>query len=182
MVPVGLRAPGTEGALGNRVSSLFVSLPVAEPDAVVRHVHIRAQTARAKRTGQAAGPAALLSMADLVPPALHLLVARTVLGTRLFNVTVTNVPGPPARLTALGAELREIIPIVPLAAEHTVGVAILSYAGGVVICANCDRDGVTDAGRFSSGVTRTLRELRAAVENYAGDAGPAPDGVAVPRP
>ena len=173
--------PGTGTDLGNRVSSLFIALPVAEPDAVERLAHIRAETDRAKRTGQAAGPAALLALADLAPPALHLVVGRPALGTRLFNVTVTNVPGPQQRLSALGARLREMIPIVPLAAEHAVGVAILSYAGRVVVCANCDRDAVPDAQRLARGSARTLRELRAAADNYPGDPAVSPDGGAAAR-
>jgi diacylglycerol O-acyltransferase len=71
-----------------------------------------------------------------------------VFATRPFNVTVTNVPGPPRTLYALGRELRTIIPLVPLAAEH----AIVSYANDLCIAVNADRDVVRDIDELSSGI------------------------------
>jgi diacylglycerol O-acyltransferase / wax synthase len=157
MVPVNLRMGGER--LGNRVSSLFVPLPVAEPEPLARFHLVRRETAAAKAGRQGAGTQALLSLAELTPPVLHALAARSEVGTRLFNVTVTNVPGPPVTLNALGAPMREANPLVPLAAEHAVGVAVVSYGGGVVLCANCDRDAVPDAGLLGPAMESALRQL-----------------------
>ena len=81
--------------------------------------------------------------------------------TRLFNVTVTNVPGPPFALYALGRELRAIIPLVPLAAEHSVGVAVTSYAGDLCVCVNADRDLVRDVDELIAGIEAELAALEA---------------------
>ena len=89
------------------------------------------------------------------------MVARPVFATRLFNVTVTNVPGPPQALYALGRELRTIIPLVPLAAEHAVGVAITSYAGDLCLCVNADRDLVHDVDELVAGMAEELDALEA---------------------
>jgi diacylglycerol O-acyltransferase len=83
------------------------------------------------------------------------------LAARLFNVTVTNVPGPPRKLYALGRELRTIIPLVPLAAEHAVGVAVTSYAGDLCVCVNADRDLVRDIHELVAGVQEELDALEA---------------------
>jgi diacylglycerol O-acyltransferase len=67
----------------------------------------------------------------LAPPLLHPVLARSTAGARLFNLTITNVPGPTRPLYAFGARLEEVLPVVPLAAHHAVGVALVSYDGKV---------------------------------------------------
>ena len=96
----------------------------------------------------------------LAPPAIHTTIARALYATRLFNVTVTNVPGPQATLYTLGARLREIIPLVPLAAEHAVGVAIFSYDGTVVFGINAAADAVPDVDVLRDGIAAEIGSLR----------------------
>ena len=161
MVPVNVRAPGNGAELGNQVSSLFVALPVDEPTPEERFRRVHAEAGRRKAGHQAAGGRALIELGALAPPVLHSLLARPALVTRLFNVTVTNVPGPPRTLYALGRELRAIVPLVPLAAEHAVGVAITSYAGDLCVCVNADRDLVRDVDEVTAGVEAELADLEA---------------------
>ena len=161
MVPVNLRAPAGGTELGNQVSSLFVDLPVDEPGPEERFRRVRAEAERRKAGHQAAGGRALIELGALAPPVLHAVVARPVFATRLFNVTVTNVPGPPCALYTLGRALRTIIPLVPLAAEHAVGVAITSYAGDLCLCVNADRDLVRDVDEVVVGIEEELAELEA---------------------
>ena len=98
---------------------------------------------------------------------LHAVVARNLYATRLFNVTVTNVPGPQTPLYGFGSRVRDAIPIVPLAAEHNVGVAVLSLDGRVVFCLNCDRDAVPDADVAAQGILEELRALGAIAAAFA---------------
>jgi WS/DGAT/MGAT family acyltransferase len=161
MVPVNLRPAGNGTELGNRVSSLFVTLPVDEPDPAERLYRVHAETRRRKTGHQSAGGRALIELSALTPPVLHALAARPVFATRLFNVTVTNVPGPPHTLYALGRELQTIIPLVPLAAEHAVGVAIVSYANDLCIAVNADRDLVRDIDELISGIETDIAALDA---------------------
>jgi diacylglycerol O-acyltransferase / wax synthase len=161
MVPVSLRPAGGGAELGNRVSTVFVALPVDEPDPAERFRRVHTEAARRKGGHQAAGGRALLELSALAPPALHALVARPGLATRLFNVTVTNVPGPPSTLYALGRELRTIIPLVPLAAAHAVGIAVVSYAGDLCVSVNADRDLVRDVDELIAGVQAELDALEA---------------------
>ena len=64
-----------------------------------------------------------------MPPVLHSFVARSLFATRLFNVTVTNVPGPQIPLYYFGSQIEEIWPLVPIAASHAIGLAVFSYDG-----------------------------------------------------
>ncbi|HLY47690.1 MAG TPA: wax ester/triacylglycerol synthase family O-acyltransferase [Solirubrobacteraceae bacterium] len=159
MVPTNLRDRTERLGLGNRVSSLFVDLPVAEPSAEVRYRKISTSTARLKRSGAAAAASGLIELAALAPPLLRAELGRSLYAKRLFNVTLTNVPGPRDPLYALGAQLREIHPVVPLAAEHTVGVAIFSYHGLVTFGVIADADTTPDIGVLAAGIEEGIEEL-----------------------
>jgi WS/DGAT/MGAT family acyltransferase len=167
MVPMDIRDASDELALGNRVSSLFVELPVAEPDALTRLRKIVEHTGRLKASGAALGAATMIDLAALAPPLLHAALARSLYGTRLFNVTITNVPGPRMPLYAFGARLREVHPVVPLAARHAVGIAIFSYNGGVVLGLNADCDSTPDFDVLGKGVEEGLTELRMLLSSSA---------------
>jgi diacylglycerol O-acyltransferase len=160
MVPVNLPAQ-EDGALGNRVSSLFVALPVAEEDPARRHEEIRRRIAAEEHGRSPEGVRTLLALAEHLPPVLHALGSQSVLGRRLFNVTITNVPGGSETLWAFGAPLVEVIPIVPLAADHGVGVAVISYAGRLTVGVLADRASVPDVDVLVHGIERTLADLRA---------------------
>lgn len=91
--------------------------------------------------------------------ALHATLAGTLFATRLCNVTITNVPGPAVPLYALGSQMREIYGLVPIAADHGLGVAILSYDGRVTFTIDADRTSVPDAHVFRAGIEESLGEL-----------------------
>ena len=103
---------------------------------------------------------------------LHATLARSLFATRLFNVTVTNVPGPQATLYGFGAPLREVFGLVPLAADHDIGIAILSYDGGVTFGVNADRGTAADVDILLGGMRTALDDLgrtaRAARGAHAG--------------
>jgi len=160
MVPVNIRAAAEQLELGNRITSLFAHLPVSVAEPRVRYRRVRAETMRLKASHQAAGSRLLVDVAGLAPPALHSVVAQSLFATRLFNVTVTNVPGSESTLYAFGAPLRRIVPLVPLAAEHAVGIAALSYDGTVFFCVHADRDAAPDVARITVGITAELAALR----------------------
>jgi len=83
-------------------------------------------------------------------------------------VTITNVPGPQQTLYAFGAPLREIHPLVPLAAEHAVGVAALSYDGNVFFGVVADRDTVPDLEVLLSALGASVEELLSAARAEGG--------------
>ena len=83
-------------------------------------------------------------LAGAAPPLLHESIVRMMSASRLFNLTITNVPGPQIPLYALGARLCRIVPLVPLAADHAVGMAIVSYDGELVFGINADHTAMPD--------------------------------------
>ena len=167
MVPMNVRSASEQLALGNRISSLFVELPVAEPDASARLRKIVERTRRLKSSNAALGADTIIDLTALAPPLLHALIARSLYAPRLFNVTITNVPGPQIPLYAFGAALREDHPLVPLAAGHAVGIAIISYNGGVVLGLSADCDSTPDLHVLAVGVEEGFAELRALISSKA---------------
>lgn len=160
MVPVSLRATSETLALGNRVSSLFVELPVAEPNSLERYRKTVAAAGALKRGSQAAGGEALLELAGAAPPVLHAAVARLSFTPRLFNLTITNVRASSTTLYALGAPMRRVIPLVPIFAYHAIGMAVVSYDGEVIFGVNADRGTVPDLDVLEQGIEEALAELR----------------------
>lgn len=173
MVPVNLRTRDDGDELGNRVSSLFVHLPVCEPDPLRRYLVTAGETAQLKAAGEARSGAELLAVAGLAPPLLHSVLARSSMGARLFNLTVTNVPGPPRPLYAFGARMEEVLPLVPLAADHAVGIAVVSYRGRMFFGLSGDARAGADLEVLRDGIEDSIRELRAeARHEHAAAGGP----------
>ena len=161
MVPVNIRQAGDHLSLGNRITSLFVHLPVAVGDPLGRFEATLEEAESLKRGTQAVGGSTLIDVAGAAPPVIHSVIARSLFASRLFNVTVTNVPGRQYPLYAFGARLREVFPLVPIAAEHAVGIAIFSYDGNVVFGINADRDTMPDVELLRDGIEDALDSLLA---------------------
>ncbi len=161
MVPVNIRSAGERLALGNRITSLFVHLPVAEPDPLDRYRRQVEDAEGLKAGSQATGSLAIVNLAGHAPPVLHSFLARGLFATRLFNVTITNVPGPQFPLYAFGSRMQAVWPLVPLAANHAVGLAVFSYDGDLFFCLNADRDSVPDLDVLATGIRRSIEELGA---------------------
>jgi WS/DGAT/MGAT family acyltransferase len=160
MVPVSIRQASEQLALGNRVSSLFVELPIAEPDPLLRYRKTVEAAETLKGGDQAVGTETLIEVAGLAPPLVQSVVARLTFTPRLFNLTITNVPGPQTTLYARGAPMRRVVPLVPIFSGHAVGVAAVSYDGEVTFGLNADRATVPDLDVMSRGIEKSLHELR----------------------
>ncbi len=160
-VPVNIRSEDQEHALGNELTSLFVELPVSEADPIARYRRVVERAEQLKAGSQRVGGKTIVDLADMGPPLAGGLLARSMFGgTRMFNLTITNVPGPRERLYAFGAPLVEILPLVPLFAGHTIGIAVVSYAGQMVFGLNADRMAAPDIAVLAEGIERSFAELR----------------------
>jgi diacylglycerol O-acyltransferase len=159
MVPVGLRQASEALSLGNKVSSLFVDLPIAEPDPLLRYRKIVAATEEVRSGEAVAGTDAAVKLAGLAPSLVQTVVAQLAFMPRLSNVTITAVPLSPITLYALGAPLRRVIPRVPIFSAHALGVAAVSYDDGVFFGLNADRDSVPDLGVMRDGIEDAFRDL-----------------------
>jgi hypothetical protein len=131
-----------------------------EPDAGHRYLLLTAETTDLKGGGRSRGMSEIVTLVGLAPPVLHSILARAAFATRLFNLTVTNVPGPQQPLYAFGARMEEVWPLVPLAAEHSIGVAIVSYDGKVFFGLNGDASVEADLDVATAGIETAIAELR----------------------
>jgi WS/DGAT/MGAT family acyltransferase len=128
MVPVSTRAPEEAAEMGNRISFVFVDLPVGVARTADRLTAVRAATSRFKEQDRAAGGAAILGSLGVLPAALKGRAARLAAAPRMYNLTVSNVPGPRMPVWLRGCALREAVPVIPLSDGHTLSVGIFSYA------------------------------------------------------
>jgi diacylglycerol O-acyltransferase / wax synthase len=161
LVPVSVRTDEQRGEGGNRVSSFLVDLPVGEPDPVVRLSQVSYAMKGHKESGQSVGADVLVALGGFAPPTLHSLGARAANGftRRLFNLVVTNVPGPQFPLYAAGAQLLEMFPVVPLARGQGLSIGLTSYNGRVYYGLNADRDALPDVDVIGSLIEESLAEL-----------------------
>jgi hypothetical protein len=122
-----------------------------------------------KESGQSVGADALVALSGFAPPTLHALGARAANGLtrRLFNLVITNVPGPQYPLYAAGTRLLEIYPVVPLAEGQAVSIGLTSYNGGVYYGLNADRDAMPDVDVLAALIEESLAELLAASDTMA---------------
>ena len=151
LVPVGqLNAEGRD--LGNSVSALFVRLPLGCDDPVDVLMAVSAEVGEEKRRHQALAAASVLRFLEPVPQDLLAKGAGIMHYQPFFNLIVTNVPGPPVPLYALGAKLVEAFPILPLVGNQSLAVAALSYEGQLNLGVLSDPVTCPDAAVFCTGV------------------------------
>lgn len=164
LIPVSVRDATESMALGNRVGGLLASLPVGIGDPAVRLESIAATTARLKTSGEAATTDKLFRAIDLLPPQIARTIASGLDRQPLVNMVVTNIPGPSFPLYALGGRMLEAFPVVPLGANMTLEVAVLSYDGGLNLCVTADRAACPDARIFAAGIEHGFAALHASWE------------------
>jgi diacylglycerol O-acyltransferase / wax synthase len=159
MVPVSVRAESERGALGNRVAAMWAPLPVGLEDPADVHATVAEAMRGLKESGQAVGARALTQLADFAPPTIASQAARLQARQRYFNLVVTNVPGPQFPLYLLGRRMRAIYPVVPLARNQALGIAIMSYNGRLGFGLLADYDALPDLHDVADGLRDAIADL-----------------------
>jgi diacylglycerol O-acyltransferase / wax synthase len=159
LVPVSIRGSHERGALGNRIAVMRGPLPVYVEDPVARLQAVRQAMGELKESKQAVGAEVLSGVQNLAPPTVLAQASRINFSTRLFNLLVTNVPGPQFPLYVLGRKLSEIFPIPFLAGERALAIAIISYDGKVGFGLLGDYDALPDLDVVSEGIEASLAQL-----------------------
>lgn len=160
LVPVSVR-PESGPATGNQIAAFLCDLPVGEPDPVVRLQRVAFEMGQLKSSGQAMGAQALVGLTGFAPPTLHAIGARAASGLtrRVWNLVVTNVPGPQFPLYAGGSRMLAAYPVVPLSKNQAVSIGLTSYDGGVFYGLNADRDAMADVDVLAECIVAALSEL-----------------------
>ncbi|HTW12497.1 MAG TPA: wax ester/triacylglycerol synthase family O-acyltransferase [Solirubrobacteraceae bacterium] len=171
LVPVSVRTADQRGTFGNRLTVMRAPLPVYEGDPVTRLGIVSSAMAGLKESKQAVGAATLVAAGDRLPPTVLAQASRLQFSTRLFNLLVTNVPGPQLPLYVLGRRLRHLFPLAFLPENNALAVAIISYDGLVDYGLLGDHEALPDIDLIARAIAEELAELVDAAENGAVSAG-----------
>ena len=162
LVPVSIRSEDERGNLGNKIAVMRGPLPVYVEDPVRRLRVVSEQMEGLKRSKQALGAEVISRFNDFAPPTLLAQASRVNFSTRLFNLIVTNVPGPQLPLYVLGREMEEIFPVAFLPQNHGLAIAIMSYNGRIGFGLLADYDSMEDVEAIAEGIDSSLAELEEA--------------------
>jgi diacylglycerol O-acyltransferase / wax synthase len=159
LVPVSVRRPDEQLELGNRISTILVRLPLAVEDPGERLELIRAETARLKESEQARATSLIVEATGWTPPTINRLISGALARQLVFNLVVSNVPGPQMPFYLLGRRLAEVYPFVPLSPQdHALSIGVVSYDGGVFFGLAGDRRVMADIDELAVAVDEALVE------------------------
>lgn len=137
---------------------------MGEPNPVLRLQHISHTMAEQLASGHSVAARALLRVGGFAPTTLHALGARATgsFSDRLFNLLITNSPGPQMPMYAGSARMTEMYPVMPLVRNHALAVGVTSYDGAVYFGLNGDRKAMSDVDVLGSMISDSLEELKGA--------------------
>ena len=173
MIPVSVRDPASQGALGNRVSAMLAPLPTSVTDSGLRLqiVHSATQAAKAQ---QAEIPQGLVDqISDFAVPALTARAARVAFATGLlhrlppFNVTISNVPGPNVPVYMCGARLIAHYPVSVVTDGQGLNITLVGYLGQLHFGLVSSRELVPDIDKLAGYLPEELALLAEAAEKRA---------------
>jgi WS/DGAT/MGAT family acyltransferase len=176
LVPVSTRSKDERGDLGNRITVMRGPLPVYIADPIARLRAVKASMDGLKESKQAVGAEVLTGVQSFAPPTILAQASRLNFSTRLFNLIVTNVPGPQLPLYVRGREMHDVFPIAFLPKGHALAVAIMSYNGQMNFGLLADYDAVPDLDRIGDGIEASLAELLALARRRTAPATPSSNG------
>jgi diacylglycerol O-acyltransferase len=161
MVPVNVRVREKDGLSGNRISFMFVNLPCDEPDPARRLQVINAETARRKGHGDAHWVGEALDAVGYLPQPVRDAVAHVLARPSVFNMTVSNIPGPSEPMYMLGCELEEAYPVVPIADGHAMSIGVTTICNRACFGVYADRTALPDSDVLAAAIDDSVRELLA---------------------
>ena len=180
MVPISVRTEELKGSLGNKVASALTTLATDLDDPVERLMAIHNGMLQAKGQQHAIGADTLQNWVEFAAPAVFdravRLYSRTKLADRhrpLFNVTISNVPGPPFPLFVAGAKLVAMYPIGPIFDGGGMNMTVMSYLDTMDFGLNVCPELVPEPWVITDGLHDALEELKKAVDALDSPAEPA---------
>jgi diacylglycerol O-acyltransferase len=182
MVPISVRTEDEKGQLGNKVSSMLTSLATDVDDPIKRLDAIHHGTQVAKEQDKAIGAETLTNWAEFAAPAVAARAARLISRMKvldrlrpIFNVTISNVPGPPFPLYSAGAKMVALYPMGPILDSAALNITVMSYMNAMYIGVVACRDTLPDVDDIATGLNDALEELKKAAGVVTKDVSPAPE-------
>lgn len=178
LVPISIRAGDEESTApgaGNRVAPMLVSLATTVADPLERLAAVARSARAAKAQEKEVGSGVLADIAEVTAPALVAAAARLASSLRLadhvppsFNLSVSNVPGPPVPVYLAGGRVEAVYPLGPVVDGSALNITVLSYNGRLAFGLVADRDARVDLARLGAGLVAALAELGTAVDGRSG--------------
>jgi diacylglycerol O-acyltransferase / wax synthase len=174
MVPADVRSSEDPAASGNRISFVFIELPCDEPDPVARLRAVHRATAQRRRDGEAESLDTAFRVLALTPPPVQRALAHAFAHPRLFNLTISSVPGPAAARYLRGCRLREVHPAIPLGARHALSIGVVTIAGNACFGISSDPAALPDADVLADDLEASLDELLVLADAWSATPGSTP--------
>jgi diacylglycerol O-acyltransferase / wax synthase len=159
LVPVSVRTEDERGQAGNRIVVMRGPLPIYIADPLGRLRFVAHAMDGLKESKQALGAEVIAGAQNFAPPTILAQASRLNFSTRLFNLIVTNVPGPQFPLYVLGREMLLAIPVAFLPENHALAIAIMSYNGQMNFGLLGDFDGLPDIDLIGDNIREELATL-----------------------
>ena len=163
-VPVSVRLDEERGALGNKVSAVYPDLPVGEAPPEERLAAVSRAASNHLRSRHHVTAKAISELGNFAPPTILAQAARLHWRSRLFNVWITNVPGPREPLYLLGRKIVETLPTVPVTPYHAASFAVVSYVDTMFFGITTDPARVPDGEDLAASVSAGIAALVAAAD------------------
>jgi diacylglycerol O-acyltransferase len=185
MCPVSVRTEDEHGRLDNRISGMFVHLRTDIADPAKRLRAIAKATKGAKADHNAVGAKFIQNWAEQAAPSTFVLATRLYSRLNLadrhppiYNVVVSNVPGPDFPLYLDGAELVATYPMGPIMEGAGLNVTVLSYLDNVDFGFLAGAELVPDVWDMADVVEGIMADLLAAADEIDPPAAVAGNGAA----
>ncbi|MEO6397374.1 MAG: wax ester/triacylglycerol synthase family O-acyltransferase [Tepidiformaceae bacterium] len=188
--PVSVRREDQGGALGNRVSMMFPTLPAQPMDAAARLTAVSVETGRIKGAREPQGLEILTEMGDSVPPSVVAASSQFTMGAMDLaaawganapvaptgfmspqgygiNFVATNVPASQVPQYLAGHQMLDMVGLMPLGGTLGYGVAIGSYNQSLYIAMMAEPRLMPDVDHMRDLAEEVFGELRDAATTRA---------------
>jgi diacylglycerol O-acyltransferase / wax synthase len=158
MVPVSMRAVDEDGP-GNRISMVYIRLPVDIDSPVQRLAQVRDEMHKLKASGRAEGTETLYAFGALLPAPLRAPLVKALSSPRTFNLTISQSPGPRGDVHVLGATMDEVYSVVPITERHALAIGMIRYRRELFIGCYADPVALPEVTRLPELLDAELRAL-----------------------
>jgi WS/DGAT/MGAT family acyltransferase len=159
MVPADVRSVDDPAASGNRISFVFLELPTGEPDPLARLQAVHRATGQRRRDEEAARLDDAFRVLSLTPKPVQRTLAHAFAHPRLYNLTISSVPGPAVTRYLRGCRLRTVHSAVPLSAHHGLSIGVVTVAGNACFGISSDPATVPAADELAGHLDAAFDEL-----------------------
>jgi diacylglycerol O-acyltransferase / wax synthase len=159
LVPVSVRAEDQHDQAGNRIVAMRGPLPIYVADPIQRLRFVSHAMDGLKESKQALGAEMIAGAQNFAPPTILAQASRLNFSTRLFNLIVTNIPGPQFPLYVLGREMLQAMPVAFLPENQALAIAIMSYNGQMNFGLLGDFDALPDIDSIGESIAEELANL-----------------------